>query len=88
MSTGGSLFPSAEADALQLKIPPPEPPIITKQTTELPDIKEQTDVLSNYLYEMEQMLNRIDKSAPSGEFFAAWVTRLRKTEVLPKKQPP
>src|ERR1035437_5203301 len=74
-------------NALQPHGFPPESQDIKEHTPELPEIMEQTDVLSNYLHEMEQMLNRIDKSAPSGEYlaFAARVTKPRKTEVLPRK---
>jgi len=48
-------------------------------------LKEQTDVLSNYLHEMTQTLRRVDNVAPFREPFAACVTRLRRAELLPKK---
>lgn len=42
-------------------------------------------MLSDYLHEMATMLRGIDNLAPSREPFAAWVTRFRRTEVLPAK---
>lgn len=48
-------------------------------------LREQTDVLSNCLYDMNEMLRRLDEAAQPGEPFAACVTRLRKDGFLPGK---
>lgn len=72
-------------NALKGSPPPPYPaPPKKLLPSPPPALPEQTDVLSNYLHEMTQMLRRIDPSAPPNEPFAAWVTRLRRTGVLPR----
>ena len=48
-------------------------------------LREQTHVLSDYLHEMTQMLQSLDKAAPRREGLAAGVTRLQRAGVLPRK---
>ena len=63
----------------------PGPKTLPPQASSSPALREQTDVLSDRLRDMNEMLRQLEKTAPFGEPFVAWVTRLRKTGLLQKK---